>query len=85
MNKLNLKTVTIKYFASLQEQSKINQENIETELMTYRELYNFLADKYQFTLSDRDIKIAVNDEFSHLDETIADQVNIVFIPPVAGG
>lgn len=85
MPKSALKTVNIRYFASFEEQAKTKNETITTELNTYRELYHFLMNKYNFNLTDNLIKIAVNDEFSDLDYPIEDQVSLVFIPPVAGG
>jgi molybdopterin synthase sulfur carrier subunit len=79
------KSITLRYFASLQEQTQKSTETMVTELETYRELYSFLAAHYGFLLSPCQIKVAVNDEFEHLDQPILNQATIVFIPPVAGG
>ncbi len=79
------KSVTLRYFASLQEQAKVTEENLITELDTYQELYTFLSELYGFNLSSSQIKVAVNDEFTTMNEVIIDQSTIVFIPPVAGG
>lgn len=79
------KSVTLRYFASLQEQTQKSTETLVTALETYRDLYSFLADHYGFLLAPGQIKVAVNDEFAELDQPILHQATIVFIPPVAGG
>lgn len=79
------KSITLRYFASLQEKAKVTEESLITELDTYQELYEFLSERYGFNLSVSQIKVAVNDEFITMNELILDQSTIVFIPPVAGG
>lgn len=79
------KSITLRYFASLQDQTNLGEENITTSLQTYAELYQFLAEKYNFPLAIGQIKVAVNDEFVDLGQSIVDQATVVFIPPVAGG
>ncbi len=85
MNKPAVKSIKVKYFASLREQAAIAEESLSTSLATYRELYQFLANQYHFSLADTLIKVAVDDEFADLDDAIQANVCIVFIPPVAGG
>jgi len=80
-----MKTIKVRYFAILQEQAQQSEEIIITDLQTYGELYQFLADQYRFSLSLSQVQVAVNNQFSQLTEQIADQAQIVFIPPVAGG
>ena len=58
---------------------------METQLHSYRELYQVLSDKYQFKLPADMIHVAVNDEFAHMDDTITTDAVVVFIPPVACG
>ncbi|MBD2653631.1 molybdopterin converting factor subunit 1 [Synechocystis sp. FACHB-383] len=79
------KSIKLRYFASLQEQAKIAEENLITDLNTYRELYDLLSERYRFNLSSTQVKVAVNDEFTTMENIILDQSTIVFIPPVAGG
>ncbi|MEY2983845.1 MAG: hypothetical protein RLZZ568_462 [Cyanobacteriota bacterium] len=79
------KHVTLKYFALLKDHTQIMSETLTTDHDTYQDLYQELAAKYHFPLSPQQIKIAVNDDFVHLTDAIADQAVIVFIPPVAGG
>ncbi|MBE9194635.1 MULTISPECIES: molybdopterin converting factor subunit 1 [Synechocystis] len=79
------KSIKLRYFASLQEQAKVAEENLITDLNTYRELYDLLSERYRFNLSSTQVKVAVNDEFTTMENIILDQSTIVFIPPVAGG
>ncbi|QUS61153.1 molybdopterin converting factor subunit 1 [Synechocystis sp. PCC 7339] len=79
------KSIKLRYFASLQEQAKVAEENLITDLNTYRELYDLLSERHGFNLSSTQVKVAVNDEFTTMENIILDQSTIVFIPPVAGG
>ncbi len=78
-------TIKVRYFAALQEQAKLSEETMQTDLKTYGELYQFLADRHSFSLPLSQVQVAVNDQFSQLTDPITDQAEIVFIPPVAGG
>ncbi|QHV00973.1 molybdopterin converting factor subunit 1 [Synechocystis sp. CACIAM 05] len=79
------KSIKLRYFASLQEQAKVAEESLVTKLNTYQELYDSLAERHGFNLSSSQVKVAVNDEFTTMENTILDQSTVVFIPPVAGG
>ncbi len=77
--------INIKYFASLREKAGLEMERMEVNVRTYGELYQLLDSRYQFGLPSEMIQVAVNDEFSSMQETILPEAKIVFIPPVAGG
>lgn len=77
--------VHVRYFALLREQAACLEEAVETSCETYGELYAQLAVKHSFTLARSMIRVAVNDEFSHLDAALVPGATVVFIPPVAGG
>ncbi|AIE74573.1 MULTISPECIES: molybdopterin converting factor subunit 1 [unclassified Synechocystis] len=79
------KSIKLRYFAFLQEQAKVAEENLVTDLDTYQELYELLSRRYGFNLSPSQVKVAVNDNFADMDEVILDRSTVVFIPPVAGG
>lgn len=76
--------VNVKYFASLRERAGIEGEQLHFK-GTYRELYEMLSKKYNFSLPVAMIQVAVNDEFSRMDALVEEKAKIVFIPPVAGG
>lgn len=80
-----MKSVNIQYFALLREQAGLETESIRTEAKTYADLYETLKNKYNFSLPVKMVQVAVNDEFSQLNQEIVEGARIVFIPPVAGG
>ena len=80
-----MKSIKIRYFASLRESAGRESEDLEIECATYGELYTHLASKYRFILPVKMIQVAVNDAFTKLDALIEDGTTVVFIPPVAGG
>jgi sulfur-carrier protein len=80
-----MKSIHIKYFASLREQAKIDSEIFQTQAETYADLYQELNQHYGFSLKQESLQIAINHEFSNFNQTVKDQDQVVFIPPVAGG
>ncbi|BCX12256.1 MAG: molybdopterin synthase sulfur carrier subunit [Thermosynechococcus sp.] len=79
------KTIYLRYFAQLREQSEREQEERVTTAQTYGELYQELKTQYGFTLDLAQIKVAANDMFVALDQPLRPGDEVVFIPPVAGG
>ncbi len=77
--------INVRYFALLREQAGIESENISVACNTYGELYSYLKEKYAFTIPLEMIQVAVNDEFSQLENFLIENARVVFIPPVAGG
>ena len=77
--------IHIQYFALLKDQSGTSDETLETSVDTPSTLYSELKEKYQFTLGQDSLKVAINDEFSDWTTPLTDGDSIVFIPPVAGG
>ena len=75
----------IKYFASLREQANKNDEEITEEFVNAFDLYQSLKEKYQFSLTVDQIKVAVNGEYQDFQTPIIAGDVITFIPPVAGG
>jgi molybdopterin synthase sulfur carrier subunit len=79
-----MSTISVHYFASLKEATGLSQEEISFE-GTYKELYLNLLHKYHFNLPPEMMMVAVDDEFTTMDEVVKPQGKVVFIPPVAGG
>jgi molybdopterin synthase sulfur carrier subunit len=79
-----MSTINVHYFASLREASGLSHEEISFE-GTYKELYLNLVQKYHFNLPPEMVMVAVNDEFSTMDQVVIPHSKVVFIPPVAGG
>lgn len=80
-----MKSIQIKYFASLKDKAGSQTENLTVDFSTYVEVYDFLASKYDFSLPSSMIQVAVNDEFGSMKDIVMDGATVVFIPPVAGG
>jgi molybdopterin converting factor subunit 1 len=76
--------IRIEYFAILREHVGKSTEELNTDATTVRALFDELDGRYDFPRMAR-MKVAINDEFSDWDATLADGDSIVFIPPVAGG
>jgi molybdopterin converting factor subunit 1 len=75
----------IQYYALLREQAGRSEEILETATCTPADLYAELAQRYRFTLSREQLKVAVNSEFSDWARKLSAGDAVVFIPPVAGG
>ena len=79
---MNLK---VRYFAILREQAGKNEESLSTAAQTPAALLEELQQRYGFTLTAQQLKVAVNTEFCDWHTPLKDGDSIVFIPPVAGG
>jgi molybdopterin synthase sulfur carrier subunit len=78
--------IKIKYFASLREKSQKSEDLLEiTEKQNLSEIYGLLRDKYNFPLTAKEIKFAVNNEYVGDEYLLKEHDVVAFIPPVAGG
>ncbi len=77
--------IDVLYFASLAEQAGKDEERLSFDGSSLTELYQLLADKYQFSLSQEKIAVAINHKMTDWDSKINAGDIIAFIPPVAGG
>lgn len=82
---VNLKRLTVQYYALLREQAGRREEALVSGAATPRELYAELSQRYPFTLAPEVLRVAVNAEFREWSAPLADGDQVVFIPPVAGG
>ena len=80
-----MKAVQITYYAHLRECAGVDREIFHTAATTLAELYEELTGKYQFLLPVQHLRAAVNDRFVALESSLADNDQVAFIPPVAGG
>jgi len=76
--------INVHYFASLREATGVSSEELHFS-GTYAELYENLSKKYSFKLPRDMVMLAVDDEFSRMENLVTDKAKVVFIPPVAGG
>ena len=77
--------VRVEYFAVFREQSGCDNEEILTELESVKQIFEFLADKYNFLDSIKNCKVAINGNLVDWDSSIKENDTIFFFPPVAGG
>ena len=77
--------LNIRYYALMREQAGRSEEALDSSAATPSELYVELAARYRFSLSQEQLKVAVNGEFADWSRPLAAGDAVVFIPPVAGG
>ena len=79
------KKVSMTYFAVLRERAGKSHEEYETDAATLADLYNELKSSYKFPVDASRIKAAIGESYVDLDQPVAENSRITFIPPVAGG
>lgn len=78
-------TIKIKYFASLREVTKKEEEILSFENLSALELFQGLHKKYHFPLTEEFIKVAINETYQEWNTPLKKGDTVAFIPPVAGG
>lgn len=73
------------YFASLCDAAGCSEESIASDATTPRALYAELAARHGFTFTPDRLRVAVNGAFTGWDHPLADNDEVVFLPPVSGG
>jgi len=79
------KTIEIKYYAIFREQAGRSNENLQTQARTASELYTEISKTYNFSLSYKNVKVSINEQFQNMETELFAGDSVVFIPPVAGG
>ncbi len=75
--------ITILYFASLKETTKLESEQMDAAGKTIAELKAILMERHPITLDGA--MAAVNEEFTDEETVLNNGDTIAFIPPVSGG
>jgi molybdopterin converting factor subunit 1 len=73
------------YFASLCDAAGCSEEMITSEAADPRALYAELAARHGFTFTPDRLRVAVNGAFTDWSHPLADNDEVVFLPPVSGG
>ncbi|MCK9540067.1 MoaD/ThiS family protein [Dokdonella sp.] len=73
------------YFASLADAAGCAREERESTARTPRELYAEVAAVHAFSLPPERLRVAVNDALVGWDHALAEDDEVVFLPPVSGG
>lgn len=82
---LSLKTIRIRYFASMKDAAGKSTEELQTNAATAEDLYAEIDRHYNFPLKSSLVKVSINGAFAARDASLKSGDEIVFIPPVAGG
>ncbi|MCA9408070.1 MAG: MoaD/ThiS family protein [Candidatus Omnitrophica bacterium] len=82
---MNSKRIHIQYYAFFRELCGRSEEILETSAQSPSEIFKQFQRRYPSSLSQQDIKVAVNDEFVSWSTVLQDGDSVAFIPPVAGG
>ena len=77
--------INVRYFAALRDQRGLPSEAIESDKCNPADIYADLNRQFKFSLSERQVRFAVNGEYVEADHELKDGDELAFIPPVAGG
>ncbi|MEO8460351.1 MAG: MoaD/ThiS family protein [Dokdonella sp.] len=75
----------LRYFASLADVAGCGEETIVSDAHTPRALYPELATRHGFRMAMDRLRVAVNGALVDWEHALADNDEIVFLPPVSGG
>jgi sulfur-carrier protein len=86
ISKFNQMTITLKYFGSLVDITKLKEEqfSFDEETFLVSTLKSKIESRYQ-NMQNATYNIAINQTMSDLQNKIKDQDVIAFLPPFAGG
>ena len=73
------------YFASLCDAAGCSQETVSSDAADVRALYSELAVRHGFGFTPEHLRVAVNGAFTDWEQRLADNDEVVFLPPVSGG
>ena len=73
------------YFASLRERTGCEGETVASAAADPRALYAEIAHRHGLDGTPARLRVAVNGQFAGWDTPLADNDEIVFLPPVSGG
>jgi molybdopterin-guanine dinucleotide biosynthesis protein A len=79
------KSISVRYFAQLKEIAECDQQTVNTEAVTPSGLYEQLKAQHGFPHKQKQLMVAINDDFSDWAIPLKEGDEVVFIPPVAGG
>jgi len=73
------------YFASLCDAAGCAEEQVASDALDVSTLYSELAARHGFTFTPDRLRVAVNGAFTDWNRRLADNDEVVFLPPVSGG
>ncbi len=73
------------YFASLCDAAGRAEEQVASDARDVGALYAELAGRHGFTFTPDRLRVAANGAFTDWNHRLADNDEVVFLPPVSGG
>jgi molybdopterin synthase sulfur carrier subunit len=73
------------YFAALRDAAGRAEETLASDAQDVRTLYAELAARHGFGFAPECLRVAVNGDFTNWQCRLADNDEVVFLPPVSGG
>lgn len=80
-----MKRLRVLYFASFADAAGCREEVVETAAGSPRELYGELCRRHGFAMPAARVRVAIDGAFADWDGSLAEEAEVVFIPPVSGG
>lgn len=77
--------IKVLYFAQLGEEAAKAEELLDTTADTLAAVYAQLRERYGFSLTQNQLRVARNQVFADWQDGLAEGDEIAFIPPVSGG
>lgn len=77
--------IIVRYFALFREQAGVESESLDWSGGTAAELFKEMAEKHAALMPEAAALVAINDEMSGWETSLAEGDEILFFPPVAGG
>ncbi|HEX7370140.1 MAG TPA: MoaD/ThiS family protein [Rhodanobacteraceae bacterium] len=73
------------YFASLCDAAGRSAETVDSDAPDVPALYAELAARHGFTFTSDRLRVAINGVLTDWNQQLADNDEVVFLPPVSGG
>lgn len=77
--------IKVRYFALFREQTGCASETVDCNVDTAAELFQQMAEKHASLRTEAAALVAINDEMTGWETTLAEGDEVLFFPPVAGG
>jgi molybdopterin converting factor subunit 1 len=77
--------IKVRYFALFREQAGVESESVDWSGGTAAQLFQEMAGKHSALMPEAAALVAINDEMSGWETTLAEGDEVLFFPPVAGG
>ena len=77
--------IAVQYFASLRDARGVSREVLAFRPLSAHDLFAELAKKHRLPFTSEQLRVSVNHRFVDWNHPLADNDEVVFIPPVTGG